>query len=65
VCHILVVVHADNGLHLDIKNTSKIIALTGENHISIPKKNIKKATLLIVLAVNRNNKASLPTKLIK
>jgi uncharacterized lipoprotein YddW (UPF0748 family) len=51
--------------NIDISNTSKIVALTGEKHFDFNKKSIKNGAILIVLAVNRNNKVSLPAKLIK
>lgn len=50
---------------VDINRGSKIIALTGEKYFDMYKNCIKKADKIIVLAVNRNNRTSLPAILIK
>ncbi len=50
---------------VDLSNIANIIALTGENHLEIPKKLIKKGDKFIVQAVSRNNNVSNPTSVIK
>jgi len=50
---------------IDIDNSSKIIALTGEKHIDILKKNAKKGTAFVILAISRNNNKSKAVKIKK
>ena len=58
-----IVYQFDKGEKINIKNNSKIIALTGEKHIDIHKKDIKNANIFIIQAVNRNNNISNPVSI--
>ena len=55
----------NKGDKIDTENSSKIIALTGEKHVDIHKKNIKNANLFIIQAVSRNNNTSNPVRILK
>lgn len=45
---------------IDLKNTSKIIALTGEKEIELDKKELKIDPVFVIQAVSRNNNVSNP-----
>jgi len=55
-----IVYQFNKGEKVDVNNTSKIIALTGENQIIIPRKEFQKGDVLVIQAVSRNNKISNP-----
>jgi len=48
---------------IDLKNSSNSIALTGEKYIEILKKNAKKGTTFVILAISRNNNISDPVRI--
>ena len=55
----------DKGEKADIRNKSKIIALTGEDHIDLHKKDLKNANIFIIQAVSRNNNVSNPVRIMR
>jgi len=46
----------------NIYKTSKIISLTGENRLEIPKKILQSGNSLIIIAVSKNNNLSSPVR---
>jgi len=60
-----IVYQFNKGDKIDTENSSKIIALTGEKHVDILKKNIKNANVFIIQAVSRNNNTSNPVRILK
>ncbi|RUA12454.1 MAG: glycoside hydrolase family 10 protein [Flavobacteriia bacterium] len=48
------------GDQVDLDNSDKIVALTGEHHLDFNKKDLKKGSIFVILAVNRNNNISNP-----
>ncbi len=50
----------NKGESVNLNNDEKIIALTGEHHFDFNKKEFKKGSVFVVIAVNRNNNISNP-----
>ena len=50
---------------VQLSNSKKVIALTGNKHIELSKKDLKKGMVFHILAINRNNNVSSPTQFIK
>ena len=50
----------EKGDRVDLENSRKIIALTGEHHFDFNKKELKKGSIFVIQAVNRNNNISNP-----
>jgi len=46
----------------NLNQSANLIALTGENKLSIPKKDLKDAKTLVIIAVSRNNNMSFPVR---
>ena len=53
----------NKGDKVTLENESKIISLTGNTHIDIPKKLLKKASVFVIIAANRNNNTSKPVRI--
>ncbi|MDC9724071.1 MAG: family 10 glycosylhydrolase [Urechidicola sp.] len=53
----------DTDEKIDFENKSKVISLTGENHIYINKEQLRNASLFVIIAVNRNNNTSKPVRI--
>ncbi len=60
-----IVYQFNKGEKSSIKSNSNIIAITGEKHIDIHKKDIKNAKIFVVQAVSRNNYISNPVRIIR
>ena len=52
------------GENINLEDTSKIIALTGDTHFDISKNEMKQTSIFIIQAVNRNNNISKPVRII-
>jgi len=55
----------NKGDKVTLENESKIISLTGEKYLDIQKKEMKNASVFIIIAVNRNNNTSKPVRIEK
>lgn len=53
----------DKGEVHDFKNSTKIISLTGENQLLIPKKSIQSGQNLVIIAISKNNNLSSPVSI--
>jgi len=55
----------DKGEKVDTGNKFKIIALTGEDHVDLHKKDLKNANIFVIQAVSRNNNVSNPVRIMR